>query len=119
MPGKQNERELPVGHDRGLVWRINGYWFFEESDGGVFITCESITLTRDIPFLLSKMLSPILHELPPEALKNSLEADAKSDRESAPSNRAQLARSSRTSAGYASALISVTAGSSMVNCLRE
>ena len=47
--GKQNERELPVGHDRGLVWRMNGYWFFEESDGGVFITCESITLTRDIP----------------------------------------------------------------------
>jgi hypothetical protein len=71
--GKQNERELPVGHDRGLVWRVNGYWFFAESDGGVFITCESITLTREIPFLLSKMLSPILHELPAEALKTSLE----------------------------------------------
>ncbi len=75
--GKPNERELPVGHDRGLVWRVNGYWFFEESDGGVYITCESVTLTRDIPFLLSKMLSPILHELPAEALKNSLEATRK------------------------------------------
>jgi hypothetical protein len=71
--GKQNEHELPVGHDRGLVWRVNGYWFFAESDGGVFITCESITLTRDIPFLLAKVLSPIVHELPAEALKNSLE----------------------------------------------
>ncbi len=71
--GKKNERELPPGHDRGLMWRINGYWFFAESDGGVFITCESITLTREIPFLLSKMLSPILHELPAEALKTSLE----------------------------------------------
>jgi len=71
--GKQNERELAVGHDRGLVWRVNGYWFFEESDGGVFITCESITLTRDIPFLLSKVLSPLVHELPSEALKTSLE----------------------------------------------
>jgi hypothetical protein len=71
--GKPNERELPVGRDRGLVWRVNGYWFFEESDGGVFITCESITLTRDIPFLLAKVLSPIVHELPAEALKNSLE----------------------------------------------
>ena len=71
--GKQNERELAVGHDRGLVWRVNGYWFFEESDGGVFITCESITLTRDIPFLLSKVLSPLVHELPAEALKTSLE----------------------------------------------
>ncbi len=71
--GKTNERELPAGHDRGLVWRVNGYWFFDESDGGVFITCESITLTRDIPFLLSKVLSPILHQLPEEALKTSLE----------------------------------------------
>jgi hypothetical protein len=71
--GKQNERELPVGRDRGLVWRVNGYWFFEESDGGVFITCESVTLTRDIPFLLSKVLSPLVHELPAEALKTSLE----------------------------------------------
>jgi hypothetical protein len=72
-PGKQNEHELPVGHDRGLMWRINGYWFFEESDGGVFITCDSVTLTRDIPFLMAKLLSPIVHELPAEALKNSLE----------------------------------------------
>jgi len=72
-PGKHNEHELPVGHDRGLVWRVNGYWFFEESDGGVFITCQSITLTREIPFLLAKVLSPIVHELPAEALKNSLE----------------------------------------------
>lgn len=71
--GKHNEHELPAGHDRGLMWNINGYWFFEESDGGVFITCESVTLTRDIPFLLAKVLSPIVHELPAEALKNSLE----------------------------------------------
>jgi hypothetical protein len=75
--GKHNERELPPGHDRGLMWRINGYWFFEESDGGVFITCESLTLTRDIPFLMAKLLSPILHELPEEALKNSLEQTRK------------------------------------------
>jgi hypothetical protein len=71
--GKQSEHELPVGHDRGLVWRVNGYWFFQESDGGVFVTCESITLTREIPFLLAKLLSPIVHELPEEALKDSLE----------------------------------------------
>ena len=75
--GKQNERELPVGHDRGLVWRVNGYWFFEETEGGVFITCESITLTREIPFLLAKVLSPIVHELPAEALKTSLEQTRK------------------------------------------
>jgi len=76
-PGKEDERELPPGHDRGLMWRINGYWFFEESDGGVFITDESITLTRDIPFLMAKLLSPVVHELPAEALKTSLEQTRK------------------------------------------
>jgi hypothetical protein len=75
--GKPNEHELPPGHDRGLMWRINGYWFFEESDGGVFITCESITLTRDVPFLMAKLLGPIVHELPAEGLKNSLEQTRK------------------------------------------
>jgi hypothetical protein len=59
------------------MWRINGYWFFAESDGGVFITCESITLTREIPFLMAKLLSPIVHELPAEALKTSLEQTRK------------------------------------------
>jgi len=81
--GKNSEHELPAGHDRGLMWRINGYWFFAESDGGVFITCESITLTRDIPFLLAKVLSPIVHELPAEALKNSLEQTRKAIRREA------------------------------------
>ena len=72
-PGQPGEHELRPGHDRGLLWRINGYWFFEESDGGVFITCRSITLTREIPFLMGRMLSPMLHELPAESLKASLE----------------------------------------------
>ncbi|HEX5227781.1 MAG TPA: hypothetical protein VFW44_08730 [Bryobacteraceae bacterium] len=76
-PGKENEKPLPPGHDRGLLWRSNGYWFFAESDGGVFITAESITLTREVPFLMSKMLGPILHELPAEALKTSLEQTRK------------------------------------------
>ena len=76
-PGKLNEHELPVGQDRGLLWRINGYWSFEEADGGVYITCESITLTRDIPFLMTKLLSPLIHELPAEALRTSLEQTRK------------------------------------------
>ena len=75
--GKPNERELPIGEDRGLLWRINGYWFFEEAEGGVFVACESITLTRDVPLMMGKLLSPIIHELPAEALRTSLEQTRK------------------------------------------
>jgi hypothetical protein len=72
-PGKPTERELPVGKDRGLLWRMNGYWFFEERDGGVYIECEEVSLSRDIPFGMNKLIGPILHSVPAESLHNSLE----------------------------------------------
>lgn len=72
-PGQAGEHELPAGEDRGLLWRLYGYWFFEERDGGVYITCESITLTRDIPFGLGALLGPVIHDLPGESLRKSLE----------------------------------------------
>jgi hypothetical protein len=75
--GRPSEHELPVGQDRGLLWRIYGYWFFEERDGGAYVTCQSITLTRDIPFVMAKLLSPIIHELPAEQVRNALEKTRK------------------------------------------
>jgi hypothetical protein len=71
--GQASEHQLPSGADRGLLWRLFGYWFFEERDDGVYVTCESITLTRDIPFGMGGLLSPILHDLPSEALRKTLE----------------------------------------------
>lgn len=71
--GKAGEHELPVGEDRGLLWRFYSYWFFEERDGGVFVACESVTLTRDIPFGMGKLIGPIIHDVPGESLQTSLE----------------------------------------------
>ena len=50
---RRYEREKPIGHDNGFMWALNSYWRLEEKDGGVYIQCEAITLTRDIPMLLS------------------------------------------------------------------
>ncbi len=72
-PGKPGEHELPVGQDRGFLWRLYGYWFFEERDNGVYITCQSTTLTRDLPFALGKVIGAIIRDVPGESLKNSLE----------------------------------------------
>lgn len=71
--GKPTEHELPVGNDRGIVWRMFGYWFLEERDGGVYVEYQSITLSRDIPFGMGKVLGPVLHSVPAETLKSSLE----------------------------------------------
>ncbi len=76
-PGRSAEHELPIGQDRGLLWRLYGYWFYEERDDGVYIACESITLTRDIPFGMATLLGPVIHDLPGDALRKSLEQTRK------------------------------------------
>jgi hypothetical protein len=71
--GKGDEHLLPVGHDRGLLWRLYGYWFYEERDGGVYVECESVTLTRDVPFGMGAVVAPIIRNVPGESLRSSLE----------------------------------------------
>jgi hypothetical protein len=72
-PGKGDEHLLPEGHDRGLLWRLYGYWFYEERDGGVYVECESVTLTRDVPFGMGAVVAPIIRNVPGESLRSSLE----------------------------------------------
>jgi hypothetical protein len=72
-PGKSDEHLLPEGHDRGLLWRLYGYWFYEERDGGVYVECESVTLTRDVPLGMGAIVAPIIRNVPGESLRSSLE----------------------------------------------
>jgi hypothetical protein len=71
-PGKKDERELPAGNDHGFLWRLYSYWRFEERDGGVYIECEAISLTRDVPTGLGWLIEPIVRQLPAESLVNTL-----------------------------------------------
>jgi hypothetical protein len=73
-PGRSSEREQPVGNDHGFLWRLNSYWRFEERDGGVYIECEAISLTRDVPTGLGWLIEPIVRQLPAESLVNTLRA---------------------------------------------
>ncbi len=76
-PGKPGERELPVGKDRGFLWRTAGFWLFEEKDGGVYVEWESVSLTRDIPLGMGKLFGSILKSLPAESVRVSMEATRK------------------------------------------
>ncbi len=58
--GSPDEREKPVGNDRGFLWRLNVYWRYEEVAGGVLMECEVVTLSRSIPLLMRWMLTPIV-----------------------------------------------------------
>ncbi|HTM02265.1 MAG TPA: hypothetical protein VL173_02080 [Vicinamibacterales bacterium] len=69
MPG---EHERPVGHDDGYLWRLNTYWRLLERDAGVYVECESISLTRDIPFGFGWLVRPFVTSLPKDSLEFTL-----------------------------------------------
>jgi hypothetical protein len=72
--GKPSERELAEGEGSGFLWAMNSYWRMEERDGGVYVECEAITLSRDVPFGLGALVDPILQSFAEESLKKTIEA---------------------------------------------
>ena len=72
--GKPSERELAEGEGSGFLWAMNSYWRMEERDGGVYMECEAITLSRDVPFGLGALVDPMLQSFAEESLKKTIEA---------------------------------------------
>jgi hypothetical protein len=73
-PGKSSEREKPPGTGEGFLWRLNSYWRFEERDGGTWVECEAVSLSRDVPTGLGWVIEPIIRNLPKDSLENTLRA---------------------------------------------
>ncbi len=70
--GTPQEKPKPAGQENGFMWNLNTYWRFLERDGGTYIQCESITLTRDVPFALAWIIRPIVTQMPKESLTFTL-----------------------------------------------
>src|SRR5262245_5373122 len=71
-PGTPSEREKPVGNDGGYLWRLYSYWRVLERDGGTYVQCESISLTRDIPLGFAWLVRPFVTSIPRESLEFTL-----------------------------------------------
>jgi hypothetical protein len=71
-PDTPEEREKPVGDDGGFLWRLNSYWRLVERDGGVYVQCETLSLTRSIPFGLQWIVGPFVTSVPRELLSFTL-----------------------------------------------
>jgi hypothetical protein len=69
---KPEGEAYPVGEGRGYLWRLNTYWRFEEKDGGVYLQCEAISLTRDIPTGFGWLLRPLVTAIPKQSLNRAL-----------------------------------------------
>jgi hypothetical protein len=72
--GKPTERDLPEGEGSGFLWAMNSYWRIEERDSGVYMECEAITLSRDVPFGLGALIDPILQSFAEDSLKKTIAA---------------------------------------------
>jgi hypothetical protein len=70
--GTPQEREKPVGHDNGFLWRFNNYCSFEERAEGAYIQCESVSLSRKIPIGLGWLVGPFVTSIPRESLEFTL-----------------------------------------------
>jgi hypothetical protein len=71
-PDHPDGGEEPVGQGHGYLWRLNTYWRFEEKDGGVYIQCEALSLTRDIPYGLGWLIKPLVTKIPKQSLDRAL-----------------------------------------------
>lgn len=75
--GTSSERDLPEGKDNGYLWRINNYWRFLQRDGGTYVQCESVSLSRDIPTGFAWLVAPFVESVPRDSLRFTLEAARK------------------------------------------
>jgi hypothetical protein len=76
-PDEPGERELPVGQDGGYMWRLNTYWRLLVRDEGLYVQCESVSLTRGIPTGLGWLVGPFVTSIPKESLTFTLETTRK------------------------------------------
>jgi hypothetical protein len=72
--GEPDKEELPVGRDSGFLWRLNAYWGIHQVEDGVYIECDTISLSRDIPWGLGWMIGPFVKKMPRETLEETFQA---------------------------------------------
>jgi hypothetical protein len=72
--GSGNETIMPADTGYGFLWRLYSYWRFQEKEGGVFVECRAVSLSRNVPLGLGWMIDPIIRKLPRESLINTLAA---------------------------------------------
>lgn len=72
-PGTAAERELPPGQDRGFLWRLNAYWRYEQVPAGVLVECESVSLSRDVPWVVHYVAAPLIASAARESMERALQ----------------------------------------------
>jgi len=70
--GTATEKEAPVGQDSGFLWRFYNYCSLEERGEGIYVQCETVSLSRAIPTGLGWLVGPFVTSIPRESLEFTL-----------------------------------------------
>lgn len=70
--GEPDEQRTPADKGAGYMWRLNTYCWFDERAEGVYEQCESVSLTRDVPFGFGWIVRPFITGIPRETLEFTL-----------------------------------------------
>ncbi len=67
----------PVGSaakDPGLLWALNHYWRIVQVDGGLYVECEALVLSRPTPLMLGWIAHPVIAKAARESLIRTVRA---------------------------------------------
>ena len=58
--------------DRGFLWALRAWWRYEAVEGGVLIECESVSLSRAVPYLVRPVVGPMVTRFARESMERTL-----------------------------------------------
>ncbi len=76
VPSEQSPRGTPA-RNRGLIWVLDDYWRLTEQDGGVYIECEALVLSRQVPVLIRWFAGGLIAGASERMLAGTLKADVR------------------------------------------
>jgi len=72
--GEPGERLAAPDEDYGFLWRWRAYWRYREVPAGVIAECESISLSRTVPFLVRYLVEPLIRRTAEGSMGDALDA---------------------------------------------
>ena len=76
-PGTASERREPADQTDGKLWRYRMYCVLDARADALYNQCESVTLTRTVPSLVSWIIGPFVNGIPRDSLSLMLTATRK------------------------------------------
>lgn len=73
----QSVAEVNQAADRGILWGLNHYWRLEEADGGLYVECEALVLSRRLPGAVEWLAEPMIAQSARKTLASTLDATSR------------------------------------------